>query len=107
MTGLGQRDDGGPYVGWGKGRAWPLLTGERAHYELAAGRDIGHLIRAMEGFAGTAGLLPEPFGRCGHWLPGVVILDHLYWSHRCLGFAVVYGSRVARPPQIELACQGL
>jgi glucoamylase len=57
--GYGQRDDGGPYIGWGKGRAWPLLTGERAHYELAAGKDIGHLIRAMENFACTAGLLPE------------------------------------------------
>jgi glucoamylase len=57
--GFGQRDDGGPYVGWGKGRAWPLLTGERAHYELAAGSDVAHLIRAMEGFACTAGLLPE------------------------------------------------
>lgn len=57
--GYGQRDDGGAYIGWGKGRAWPLLTGERAHYELAAGKDIGDLIRAMEGFACTAGLLPE------------------------------------------------
>jgi len=57
--GYGQRDDGGPYIGWGKGRAWPLLTGERAHYELAAGNDIGHLIRAMENFACAAGLLPE------------------------------------------------
>jgi glucoamylase len=57
--GYGQRDDGGPYIGWGKGRAWPLLTGERAHYELAAGRDIGHLIRAMECFASNTGLLPE------------------------------------------------
>ena len=35
--GYGQRDDGGPFLGWGRGRAWPLLTGERAHYELAAG----------------------------------------------------------------------
>jgi glucoamylase len=57
--GYGQRDDCGPYVGWGKGRAWPLLTGERAHYELAAGRDISSLIRAMEGFATSTGLLPE------------------------------------------------
>ena len=48
-----------PYIGWGKGRAWPLLTGERAHYELAAGSDIRHLIRAMEHFACAAGLLPE------------------------------------------------
>lgn len=57
--GYGQRDDGGPFVGWGKGRAWPLLTGERGHYELAAGHDATPLIRAMEAFASTTGLLPE------------------------------------------------
>lgn len=57
--GYGQRPDGGPYQGWGQGRAWPLLTGERAHYEFAAGRDISHLIHAMEQFAGSTGLLPE------------------------------------------------
>lgn len=57
--GYGQRDDGGPYLGWGRGRAWPLLTGERGHYELAAGRDPRPFIRALEGFASQAGLLPE------------------------------------------------
>jgi glucoamylase len=57
--GYGQRDDGGPYEGWGTGRAWPLLTGERGHYELAAGRDVGPYLRAMERFATAAGLLPE------------------------------------------------
>ena len=57
--GYGQREDGGPYIGWGKGRAWPLLTGERAHFELSAGRDVKPLIRAIEGFASTTGLLPE------------------------------------------------
>jgi glucoamylase len=57
--GYGQRDDGGPYQGWGRGHAWPLLTGERAHYELALGHDVGSLIRAMEGFASPTGLLPE------------------------------------------------
>lgn len=57
--GYGQRDDGGPYIGWGRGRAWPLLTGERGHYELAAGRDPAPFIRAMEGFASKGGLLPE------------------------------------------------
>ena len=36
--GYGQKEDGGPFVGWGKGRGWPLLAGERGHYELAAGR---------------------------------------------------------------------
>ncbi|MBI4213023.1 MAG: glucan 1,4-alpha-glucosidase [Chloroflexi bacterium] len=57
--GYGQRADGGPYLGWGVGRAWPLLTGERGHYELAAGRDPAPYIHAMEGFASAAGLLPE------------------------------------------------
>jgi len=57
--GYGQREDGGPFVGYGKGRAWPLLTGERGHYELAAGRAPGPYLRAMEGFASPTGLLPE------------------------------------------------
>ena len=57
--GYGQREDGGPYVRWGKGRAWPLLTGERAHLELSAGRDIKPFLRAIEGFASSTGLLPE------------------------------------------------
>lgn len=57
--GYGQRPDGGPYEGWGTGRAWPLLTGERGHYELAAGRDVTPYIRALEGFATSFGLLPE------------------------------------------------
>jgi glucoamylase len=57
--GFGQRSDGGPYIGWGKGRAWPLLTGERAHYELAAGREVERYIRAMEQFASSGGMLPE------------------------------------------------
>jgi glucoamylase len=57
--GYGQRDDGGPYIHWGRGRAWPLLTGERAHYELAAGRNVKPLIQAIENFASSTGLLPE------------------------------------------------
>jgi glucoamylase len=57
--GYGDRDDGGPYVDWGVGRAWPLLTGERGHYELAAGRDASEFLRTMERFATPTGLLPE------------------------------------------------
>jgi glucoamylase len=57
--GYGQRPDGGPFQGWGKGHAWPLLIGERGHYELAAGRDVQPFIRAMEGFASATKLLPE------------------------------------------------
>ncbi|MEZ5940019.1 MAG: glycoside hydrolase family 15 protein [Planctomycetaceae bacterium] len=57
--GYGQRADGGPYCGIGQGRAWPLLTGERAHYELAAGNDVDDYVRALEHFAGPTGMLPE------------------------------------------------
>jgi glucoamylase len=57
--GYGQRDDGGPFGGWGTGRAWPLLTGERGHYELQAGRDPRPYLRALERFATSTGLLPE------------------------------------------------
>lgn len=57
--GYGQGADGSPYRGWGRGRAWPLLTGERGHYELAAGRDVTPLLRAMERFASKGGMLPE------------------------------------------------
>ncbi len=57
--GYGQREDGGPYMGWGKGRGWPLLAGERGHYELAAGHDVKPYLKAIEKFASLTGLLPE------------------------------------------------
>ncbi|HKJ92340.1 MAG TPA: glycoside hydrolase family 15 protein, partial [Longimicrobiales bacterium] len=59
--GYGEHADGAPFDGTGIGRAWPLLTGERAHYELAAGNrdEAMRLLRAMERFAGDSGLLPE------------------------------------------------
>jgi glucoamylase len=59
FDGYGQREDGGPFQGWGQGRPWPLLAGERAHYELAAGRDITELVRTYEGFATMGQMLPE------------------------------------------------
>jgi glucoamylase len=43
----------------GVGRPWPLLSGERGHYELAAGGDPTPYLRAIEAFAGGRGLLPE------------------------------------------------
>jgi glucoamylase len=57
--GYGQKKDGGPYDGSGQGRAWPLLTGERAHYELSAGNPYTALIKAMELFSSLGGMLPE------------------------------------------------
>jgi glucoamylase len=57
--GYGQRDDGESFDGWGVGRPWPLLTGERATYELAAGRNVDLYLRAIENFTTGIGLIPE------------------------------------------------
>ena len=48
--GYGEHADGAPFDGTGIGRAWPLLTGERAHYELAAGRtDVAEQLAQAHG----------------------------------------------------------
>ena len=57
--GYGQQRDGGPFTSYGVGRAWPLLTGERGHYEVAAGRSPEVYLRAMEGLASKNCLLCE------------------------------------------------
>jgi glucoamylase len=60
--GYGEHRDGSPFDGTGVGRPWPLLAGERAHYELAAGRpkNAEALLTVMEKSTSGAGrLLPE------------------------------------------------
>jgi glucoamylase len=57
--GYGEHDDGAPFDGSGRGRAWPLLTGERGHYEFAAGRDPLPYLEAMAAMAGPGGMIPE------------------------------------------------
>jgi glucoamylase len=57
--GYGQHANGAAFDGTGTGGAWPLLTGERGHYELAAGRDPMPFIEALEGFSNAGGMLPE------------------------------------------------
>jgi glucoamylase len=57
--GYGQQADGGAFRGSGQGRVWPLLTGERAHYELAAGVDVAPLIATYEKFATAGQMMPE------------------------------------------------
>jgi glucoamylase len=59
--GYGEHEDGSPFDGTGIGRPWPLLAGERAHYELAAGHadSAECLLGVMENSAGTTRLIPE------------------------------------------------
>ena len=59
--GYGEKEDGTPFDGTGVGRGWPLLSGERGHYELAKG-DISaafERLREMAHFAGVGGMIPE------------------------------------------------
>jgi glucoamylase len=59
--GYGEHEDGSPFDGTGIGRAWPLLTGERAHYEIARQQfdQAARLMHAMTSFASDGGLIPE------------------------------------------------
>ena len=60
--GYGEHDDGSPYDGTGRGRGWPLLTGERGHYELAAGRDPLPFLEAMTAMASPGVCCRSRFG---------------------------------------------
>ncbi len=59
--GYGEHEDGSPFDGTGIGRPWPLLAGERGHYELAAGRPRAAemLLGTMESSVGLSRLIPE------------------------------------------------
>jgi glucoamylase len=59
FDGYGPHADGHAFDGSGYGGCWPLLTGERGHYELAAGRDALPYLQAMENFANDGGMFPE------------------------------------------------
>lgn len=57
--GYGEHDDGAAFDGSGRGRGWPLLTGERGHYALAAGEDVLPYLEAMMAMGNPSGLIPE------------------------------------------------
>jgi glucoamylase len=57
--GYGEHEDGSAFDGSGQGRVWPLLAGERGHYELAAGRDPLPYLQAMMSMGSKGGMLPE------------------------------------------------
>jgi glucoamylase len=86
--GYGQKDDGSAYDGTGVGRCWPILTGERGHYELDAGRDPKPFITTIEGFSNEGGMLTEqvwdgpdlPHARMKRGRPTGAAMP-LCWSH--------------------------
>ena len=85
--GYGEKHDGRAFDGTGIGRCWPLLTGERGHYELAAGRDPLPFIKVMESFSNQGGMIPEQLwdandlpGRMKRGAPTGAAMP-LCWSH--------------------------
>ena len=61
LDGYGEWLDGSgwPVRGFGIGRPWPLLAGERGHYEALRGCDATATLSAMLAMRGRGGLLPE------------------------------------------------
>ncbi|HEX3229859.1 MAG TPA: glycoside hydrolase family 15 protein, partial [Pyrinomonadaceae bacterium] len=86
--GYGQKDDGSAFDGTGVGRCWPILTGERGHYELAGGHDPKPFIASMENFANQGGMISEqlwdadnlPDGSMKRGCPTGAAMP-LCWSH--------------------------
>jgi glucoamylase len=84
--GYGQKEDGSAFDGTGVGRSWPILTGERGHYELVAGRDPKPFIAAMEKSANDGGMISEQLwdaedrGGMRRGLPTGAAMP-LCWSH--------------------------
>jgi glucoamylase len=57
--GYGETYYGGPWLGEGIGRLWPIFTGERGEYEIALGHDPTPYLVSMQQFANAGGMIPE------------------------------------------------
>jgi len=57
--GYGETYFGGPWLGAGVGRLWPIFTGERGEYEIALGHDPAPYLATMEKFSNAGGMIPE------------------------------------------------
>jgi glucoamylase len=115
--GYGEHTDGQAYDGNGLGRLWPLLTGERGHYELIRGMDALPYLSAMANMSDGCGMLPEQVwdaedipqrslkrGRAtGSAMP-------LAWAHAeyiKLACSILAGKPVDRPEPVWARYQGI
>ncbi|WP_210651033.1 glycoside hydrolase family 15 protein [Nocardioides sp. SYSU D00065] len=95
FDGYGETRDGGQWeiteddTGTTLGRAWPLLSGERGEYAVAAGQDATAYLAAMAAAAGTGDMISEqvwdgrpPTGQaCCPAGEGTRAATPLTWSH--------------------------
>ena len=115
--GYGEHSDGSAYNGSGEGRLWPLLTGERGHYELCAGRDPLPYLEAMAAMAGIGGMIPEQI-----WDVAAIPEKRLFpgrptgsamplaWAHAefiKLAYSRVAGHPVDRPDSVWARYKGI
>lgn len=114
--GYGEHSDGRAFDGTGHGRVWPLLTGERGHYELLAGNDPIPYLNAMIAMTGDGGMLPEQV-----WDSAAIPAYHLQpgkptgsamplaWAHAefvKLVFSLLAGEPIDRPHAVWQRYQG-
>ena len=57
--GYGEYANGSDFDGSGIGQLWPLLSGERGIYEVAAGQNADQYLTAMMAQANSPGMIPE------------------------------------------------
>lgn len=88
--GYGEKTDGSPFKKTGIGRVWPLLAGERSHYEIALGnRDYAlELLRTISRQTSAAGMIPEQVWDAGDIPQRLLFNGHpagsgmpLVWAH--------------------------
>jgi glucoamylase len=86
--GYGETDAGDPFAGAGRGRLWPLLAGERGHYEILARREPTAQLTSMLNMAGPGGLIPEQVWDAADIPPRGLVQGHatgsampLIWAH--------------------------
>ncbi len=116
LDGYGEHENGAPYDGTSIGRPWPLLTGERGHYELCRSGSAVEFAQTMSAMAGEGGMLPEQLwdnpattthamafgGPTGSATP-------LAWAHAeyiKLIFSLVEGAPMDRPKPVWARYQG-
>jgi len=98
--GYGEHANGAAFDGTGCGRPWPLLTGERGHYELLAGRDPMPYLQAMADMASAGGMLPEQV-----W-DGTPIPERRLFPGRPTGSAMPLAWTHAEFVKLALSCHG-
>jgi glucoamylase len=122
FDGYGEKADGSqwqptnPGSGLTHGRGWPLLTGERGEYQLAAGTGAQNLLATMARAADNASwLLPEqvwdhrpPAGSGPRFRPGepTTSATPLAWTHAQfirLAWSIVNGAPIETPQPV--ACR--